>query len=64
MGEDESEGEPALLQTMSSYIHKETGEAETFASKIDFCLWNILNTSNINLKIITTREENSTTIKN
>lgn len=38
MGEDELEREPALLQTMSSYIHKETGKAETFASKIDFCL--------------------------
>lgn len=31
MEEDKLEGEPALLQTMSSYIHKETGEA-------DFCL--------------------------
>lgn len=39
MGEDELEGEPALLKATSSYIHKETGKAETFASKIYFCLW-------------------------
>lgn len=39
----------------------ETGKAETFASKIDFSLWNILNSSHLNIRIITTREESSTT---